>query len=175
MQPVEQALHLRAAVFAVDTPLAQMLAIVAQEPIAILSKSGARAPHDFCALQAMGLSSSDPYRMSISETSERSLFHRSPVPVFGKGGVVHYGAAPHVDTMVCVGETRRHEVRTQRRLFIRRQQPVASAKARASVAGSRCGLMSALEAELMAKMSNLVCRGHLTLSAVHDGLVLGDT
>jgi hypothetical protein len=102
----------------VYTPLAEMLTVVAEEAIAVFSKPGACAPHDLCRLQSIGSFRSDPYRMSVSKAGERSLLHRSPVPVFGEGGIVHDGASADVDTVVCIGETRRNEVCTQRRLFI---------------------------------------------------------
>jgi len=113
----------------VYTPLAEVLAVVAEEPIAVFSEPGARPPHDLRSLQSIGPSGSDPYGVLVSEARERSLFHRSPVPVFGKGGVVHDGAAAHVDTVMCIGEPRRYEVRAQRGHFMCGQQSVASARA----------------------------------------------
>jgi hypothetical protein len=116
-------------VLTVYTPLTEVLAVVGEEPIAVFSDPGARPPHDLGSLQSMGLCGSDPYGMSVSEAREGSLFHRSPVPVLGKGGVVHDSAAAHIDTVMSVGETRRNEVRAQGGLFMCGQQPVASARA----------------------------------------------
>ena len=113
----------------VYTPLAEVLAVVAEEPIAVFSEPGARPPHDLRSLQSIGPSGSDPYGVLVSEARERSLFHRSPVPVLGKGGVVHDGAAAHVDTVMYIGKTRRYEVRAQRGLFMWGQQSVASTRA----------------------------------------------
>ena len=128
--------------FTVYTPLAQVLTVVAEEPIAVFSKPGACPPYNLCALQTVGPCGAHPYRVSVSEARERSLFHRSPAPVFGKGGIVHDGAAAHVDTVMRIGETRRNEVRAQRRLFISRQRSIASAKAKTPALWSRHTIMT---------------------------------
>jgi hypothetical protein len=168
-------LHLRAAVFSVYTPLTEVLAVVAEEPIAVFSEPGACPPHDLRSLQSIGPSGSDPYGVSVSEARERSLFHRSAVPVLGKSGVMHDGAAAHIDTVMRIGETRRDEVRAQRGLFMRRKQPIASANAtQGLVAGARSGVTTRLEVERLAEKATPSGYEPLTLRDVHDGLVLRD-
>jgi hypothetical protein len=105
-------------VFAVYTPLTQVLTVVAEEPISVLSKPGARPPHDLRTWQSVGPCRSHPYRLSLSEQLERYLFHRSSAPVAGKAAVMHDGASADIDTVMRIGETRCNEVRAQRRLFI---------------------------------------------------------
>jgi hypothetical protein len=69
-------------------------------------------------MQPIGPCGSHPYPVSLSEQLERYLFHGSPAPVTGKAAVMHDGAGADIDTVMRVGETRRNEVRAQRRLFI---------------------------------------------------------
>ena len=118
MKRGKETVHLPTAVFAVYAPLAQVLTVVAEEPISVFSKAGARPPYDLCTWQAIGPCGSHPYRVPLSEQLESYLFNRSPSPVTGKAAVVHDGAGADIDTVMRVGKTRRNEVRAQRRLFI---------------------------------------------------------
>jgi hypothetical protein len=85
--------------FAVQAPLAEMLAVVAEEPIAVLADPGPRSPNHFLAAEARG-AGSDPQGVSLSETRERNLFHRTPVEPMHEGAVMGDPAAADVDTMV---------------------------------------------------------------------------
>ena len=66
--------------------------------------------------------------MSLCKTRERNLFHRPPVKRIHQDAVVHDFAAAHVDTVMSKAETRRNEVRAQRRLFDFWQKPIPPAK-----------------------------------------------
>src|SRR5262249_53584866 len=127
-EPGQQALDLRTAMFTMHAPLAEVLAVVAQHAIAVLSKARARPPNNLFTPQGVGPCGSNPYRSSVSEARERNFFHRAPAPGSGKGAIVNDGVGAHVDAMVRIGEARRNEVRTQRRLLICCQPPVATAK-----------------------------------------------
>ena len=63
----QQAVHLRAAVLTVHTPLAKVLTVVAQQAVAIFSKPRARTPNDLFTPQGIGPCGSHPDRMSVSE------------------------------------------------------------------------------------------------------------
>jgi hypothetical protein len=152
-------LDLQAAVFAVYAPLAQVLAVVAKEPISVFAKPGACPSHDFRTLEATSPRGSYPYGVSVSEARERNLFHRSPPPVLGKCGIVHDHAAAHVDTMMLVGETRRDEVCTQRWLVLRREQSIRSYPPQNASLGSR----EIMTAQLPARASSpLHCESALS-------------
>ena len=63
----QQAVHLRAAVLTVHTPLAKVLAVVAQQAVAIFSEPRARTLNDLFTPQGIGPCGSHPHRMSVSE------------------------------------------------------------------------------------------------------------
>ena len=95
----ERPLYLLAAMFAAQTPLAEVLAVVAEEAIAVLADSGPRSPNHFLAAEASG-AGSDPEGVSMSETRERNLFDRAPVEPMCEGAVMDDPAAADVDTVV---------------------------------------------------------------------------
>ena len=113
--------------FTVHTPLAEVLTVVAQQAVTVFSDSQARPSNNLVTLQGTGPWASDPHRMSMSETRERNLFHRAPVPVMSEGGIVNDGSATHVDAMVRIGETRRNEVCAHRRFFVCSQPVILAA------------------------------------------------
>jgi hypothetical protein len=95
---------------AAQTPLAEVLAVVTEETIAVLTDPGPRAPHHFLAVEANGTVSSHPESVSMSETRERNLFHRPPVQSMYEGPVMDDPAAADVDTVVGKTKTRCNEV-----------------------------------------------------------------
>jgi hypothetical protein len=74
----ERPLYLLAAMFAAQTPLAEVLAVVAEEAIAVLADPRPRSPNHFLAVEASG-AGSNPQSVSMSEPRERNLFHWAPV------------------------------------------------------------------------------------------------
>ena len=96
--------------FAAQTPLAEVLAVVAEEVIAVLADPGPRSPNHLFMVEANGTISSNPDRVCVSETRERNLFHRSAVEATYQSAVVDDSAAADVDTMVGKGNTRCNEV-----------------------------------------------------------------
>jgi hypothetical protein len=157
----------------IHAPLTQVLAVIAQKAIAVFSDPGARPLHDIGASQLLAPCRADPHRMAVCETCERSLLDRSPVPVFGEGGIVHHRTAAHINTMVCIGETRRNEVSTQRWLLMARQQPVLCANPdKYPLTYSRAGVIATLlEAERSAKQCDSSRGEHLAVNDVHGGVV----
>ena len=105
----ERPLYLLAAMFAAQTPLAEVLAVVAEEAIAVLADPGPRSPNHFLAVEASG-AGSDPESVSMSETRERNLFHRAAVEPMCEGAVMDDPAAADVDTVVGKTQTRCNEV-----------------------------------------------------------------
>ena len=94
---------------AAQTPLAEVLAVVAEEPIAVLADPGPRSPDHFLAAEASG-AGSDPEAMSMSEVRERNFFHRSPVKPMYEGAVMDDPATADVNTVVGKAETGCNEV-----------------------------------------------------------------
>lgn len=95
--------------FSAQTPLTEVLAVVAEEAIAALADPGPRSPTHFFAVEASG-TRPNPERVSMSKPSERDLFHRSPVKPVYEGSVVDDPAAADVDPVVGKTEARCDEV-----------------------------------------------------------------
>ena len=95
--------------FAAQTPLAEVLAVVAEEAIAVLADPRPRSPNHFLAVEASG-AGSNPESVSMSETRERNLFHRAAVEPMYEGAVMDDTAAADVDTVVGKTQTRCNEV-----------------------------------------------------------------
>ena len=105
----ERPLYLLAAMFAAQTPLAEVLAVVAEEAIAVLADPRPRSPNHFLVVEASG-AGSNPESVSMSEARERNLFHRAAVEPMYEGAVVDDTAAADVDTVVGKAQTRCNEV-----------------------------------------------------------------
>jgi hypothetical protein len=95
--------------FASQAPLAEVLAVVAEEAIAVLADPGPRPPNHFLALEVNGARSS-PESVSMSETRERNLFHRCPVKPMYIGAVMDDPAEADVNAVVGKAKTRCNEV-----------------------------------------------------------------
>lgn len=105
----ERPLHLFAAMFSAQTPLTQVLAVVAEETIAVLSDPGPRSPDHFLAVEA-GSARPNPECVLTSKLRERNLFHRSPVKSAYKGPVMDDPSIADVNPVVGKTEARRNEV-----------------------------------------------------------------
>ena len=74
----QEALHLVVALFIPQAPLGEVLAVVAEQPITIFTKAGARAARHLCGVKARLDAASDPDRPALYEALERNFFHRAP-------------------------------------------------------------------------------------------------
>jgi len=115
---------------AAQTPLAEVLAVVAEEPIAVLAEPGARSPNHFLAGEASG-AGSDPEGVSMSERRERNLFDRAPVESMCEGAVMDDHAAANVNTVVGKTQPGCQEVRAQRGFFTFREASIVQTKSSA--------------------------------------------
>jgi hypothetical protein len=95
--------------FAAQTPLAEVLAVVAEEAIAVLADPGPRSPNHLLAVEASG-AGSEPEGVAMSERRERNLFNRAAVEPMYQGAVMDDAAAADVDTVVSETQTRCNEV-----------------------------------------------------------------
>lgn len=96
---------------AVQRPLAELLAVVAEQTIAVLASTRAGAPNHFRGIEAGILVEPHAYAVSMSEACERNLFHRSPTEVMCEGTVVHDLSPADVDAVMGKARTRCNEVR----------------------------------------------------------------
>ena len=97
-----KAVHLRTAVHAIHAPLAEVLTVVTEEAIALLSEPRPGAPHDLFTLLVIGTRGSHPYRAPLSKARERYFFDWTPAPVKYKAAIVHNNTAAHIDTVMCI-------------------------------------------------------------------------
>ena len=120
----QKALDLVAAMFALEAPFGEMLAVIAHQSITILADPGARAPYHLRAIEANLFVASNPDGMPAAEVSERNLFHRSPKPITAKGSVVNDVAIADIDAVMRETEARCDKVRAQRRVLAPLQESV---------------------------------------------------
>jgi hypothetical protein len=105
----ERPLHLLAAMFASQTPFAEVLAVIAEDVIAVLADPRPRSPNHFFTVEA-GRTGSNPERMSMSELRESNLLHRPALKPMYQGAVVNDPAAADVDAVMGKPKARRNQV-----------------------------------------------------------------
>ena len=120
--------------FIPQAPLAEMLAVVAEQPVTIFTEAGARAARHLGGVKARRAVASDPDRPFLCEACKRNFFHRSPAEFADHRPVVNDVTVAHIDTVMGEAATRCNEVRAQRWLFICDQGSVAAAKSAGSPA-----------------------------------------
>ena len=125
-QPAQQALYLVASLSTPQTPLAEVLAIVPEEMVAILAETGPRAVDDFLGSEPGRCTRSHPYTPPATEALERNLFHRSPGHEPGNGAAMDDLTRTHIDAMVDVSDPMRDEVRAGRRFRVAGHEIVAA-------------------------------------------------
>jgi hypothetical protein len=85
---------------AAQTPLAEVLAIVGQQPIAVFPYPGARPANRLLRVESRRYIGSDPDRATACETSESDLLHRSSMKSVTQSRVMHDLSVADVDSMV---------------------------------------------------------------------------
>jgi hypothetical protein len=95
---------------AAQTPLAEVLAIVGKQPVAVLAYPGARSAYGLSRVEARSRIGSDRDRATAGEISERYLFHRSSAKPVAESRVMHDFAIADIDSVVQITTTRRDNV-----------------------------------------------------------------
>lgn len=106
----QQLFYLMAARRAAQTPLAEVLAIVGQQPVAVLAYPGTRPANCLSRVEARNGIGSDPDRATAGEMSERYLFHRPSAKPVAESCIMHDFAIADVDSVVQITATRRDNV-----------------------------------------------------------------
>jgi len=107
--------YLVAAPLIPQTPFAEVLTVVGQQPIAVLAYPGA-GPSDHLPLVIFRwYAGHNSHGSSCRKARERNLFHRSSAQPFRESRVVHHLASADVDSVVCVAATLSDNVSTQLR------------------------------------------------------------
>jgi hypothetical protein len=117
---------LEAASRAVQTPFAEVLTVIGQEPITGFPHSGSCSADELLNVEIRWLVRSHPDALCAREISERNFFHRSSAQTVGESRVVNDLASTDVDAVMQIAAPRRDKVRTQRGFFVPDQGPVAS-------------------------------------------------
>src|SRR5262249_3563453 len=118
--------YLIAAVFTVQTPFAEVLTVVRQQPVAVFAYPGARPMNHFSTREVRWRIGSDPDRAAASETIESCFFHRPFVKAVCKSRIVHDPAAANVDSVMQISATRCDNVRAQQRFLLGDQKPFSA-------------------------------------------------
>jgi hypothetical protein len=103
--------NLFAVTFPIYAPGAEMLAVVAQEPIPILSQSGASPLDSFLAAVLRQRIWFDPNLMARSETGDADFLHRAAMQRPAKPAVMQHLPLAYINTMVAIAMARRDEMR----------------------------------------------------------------
>jgi hypothetical protein len=107
---------------ATQAPLAEVLTVVRQQPIAILPYPGACPFDHLLGVKIGGGVKFDPHRLAAGESIQRHFFDRSPVQATCETGVMNDPAITHIDSVMQIAAPAGNEVRAQRRLVILRRQ-----------------------------------------------------
>jgi hypothetical protein len=98
--------YLIAPLLAAQTPFAEVLTVVGQQPIAVFAYSRARPADHLPMIEVRWRIGSDPGRVAAGETSETNLFHRPSVQAVCESRVMHDLATTDIDSVMQVTTTR---------------------------------------------------------------------
>jgi len=115
--------YLITAMFTVQTPFAEVLTVVRQQPVAVLAHPGACTMDHFSTREDRCRIGSDPDRAAASETIESCFLHRPSVEAVHKSRIVHDLAAANIDSMMQISATRCDNVRAQQKFLVAAQGP----------------------------------------------------
>jgi hypothetical protein len=110
----------------VQTPFAEVLTVIGQQPIVVLPDTRSCSADDLSNVEIGGRCRSHPYALSVREMRERNFFHRSSAQAVREPRVVNDLASTDVDAVMQIAAPRCDKVRTQRGFLVPDQKPVAS-------------------------------------------------
>jgi hypothetical protein len=85
---------------AAQTPLAEVLAIVGQQPVAVLAQPGARPANRLLRIEVRHHIGSNPDRATARETTQSYLLHRPSMKSVTESRVMHDLSIADIDSMV---------------------------------------------------------------------------
>jgi hypothetical protein len=101
------------AMLALQTPFAEVLAVVTQQAITVFANTGPRTLYHVRVAEPSPLVRSYQDGTSTGEASERNLLHRPPERVTFKGSVANDLSVTNINAVVSEAEARCEEVRAQ--------------------------------------------------------------
>jgi hypothetical protein len=111
---------------AAQTPFAEVLTVIGQQPIALFPHTGSCSADDLSNVEVGWRLRSHPDALSAREISERNFFHRSSAQTVREPRVVNDLASTDVDAVMQIAAPRCDKVRTQRGFLVPDQEPVAT-------------------------------------------------
>jgi hypothetical protein len=114
-----------AALFSAQAPLAEVLTVVAQDPIVILTEPRAGTLHDLTRTVLHRHPASHRYRSAPTEFPQRNFLHRSPGEEAGNRPTVDDLSVAQVDAVMDEADPRADEVGARRR-FLRQAEPAVA-------------------------------------------------
>ena len=102
--------NLKAARLIAHAPFAEVLAVVGQQPVAVLAQPGECPAYHLSAVEIPRRSGAGPDRLATGETSERNFFHRPSAQAVPESRVMYDLAVADVDSMVKVAPALGDEV-----------------------------------------------------------------
>jgi hypothetical protein len=109
-QAGQQRFNLIAARFTAQTPFAEVLAVVRQQPIRVFAYTGACSEDHLCGIELRWHIASAPDWIAAGEASERRFFHRSSTQAACESCVMHDVAVAYVDPVMQITAARRDNV-----------------------------------------------------------------
>jgi hypothetical protein len=107
----EHSLDLITPRFPAQTPLAEVLAIVGQQSITVLTDARTRPANDFFPVKVSGGATSHPQGSSRGEKCERDFFYRTAAQASGATTVMYDFPLTDVDAMVKIAAAPRNHMR----------------------------------------------------------------
>ena len=114
--PAHESFDLIASLLSPHTPFAEVLAVIREKSIAILSQPRARAVDDFPSCVPRRHATPHRYGSTTAKIPQRNLLHRSPGEETRYRPTVYDPSAAQVDAMMDIAEATGNEVRADRRL-----------------------------------------------------------
>jgi hypothetical protein len=99
-----------AAVLALQAPLAEVLAVVAQQTVTVFAEARARSTHHFCATEPGDGVDANPGLAPEREASKRNLLHRTSAESAYGGLVVNDESISHIDAVMAESTALRNQV-----------------------------------------------------------------
>jgi hypothetical protein len=117
---------LKASRRAAQTPFAEVLTVIGQQPITVFPHTGSCSADDPSNVEIGWRGRSHPHALAAREMSQRNFFHRSSAQTVREPRVVNDLASTDVDAVMQIAAPRCDNVRTQRGFLVSDQEPVAA-------------------------------------------------
>ncbi len=137
-RPHSETFNLCTAADTADAPIAQVLAVIAQQAEIALAEPRAGALHNLLRRVARFRVRDDAHRLTESKLDDIHFLDGSGTPGAAETGVVHDPAVAHVDAVMRISAAWSAEVRANRRLFSESRRPASGTHCLCFPSGKHC-------------------------------------